>query len=171
MSQHPESGTSNQAVGESAARLVLAGQVATGAMALALILPWQGVVVKSRSYVGVCVLAVEVLSKTPNGASRLGWSELVLLACLAGPALAVLVAGGAALRSRGKAEDRKNVWGGYTAGGLAGLAGALGFCCFCGQSAAFSSEALGIGFYLFALASLTATVVGFTGSSAEKAGR
>ena len=143
------------------------GQIGVGVMALALVLPWLSYLVMSRSYLSICISVVEALFNLPKGTPGPSGGDLLTLAGLAAPLVAVLIGLGSVFDTS-KESDNKGRFGGFLASGGLGLLGVAGFYHFCSKTGSIGSEAMGTGVYLFAVAALVVLVTGIIGVSSKE---
>jgi hypothetical protein len=149
---------------------LIVAQMGAGVMVLALLLPWLSQFFMSESYLSLAVKTVKFLSTLPAESWDLcksGNRESVFwLVCFATPALGGLAAAGSALASLGKGPTSES-FGALIGAGVMGLLATGGFyyaCC----AIKVDSGALGMGFYLFAVASLVVLGAAAGGRAAEK---
>jgi hypothetical protein len=165
---------------ERTANPVVIGQIATGAMALGLVLPWLGGFLESRSYLNLVLSLLEQLagaehplqSLATGGPHQSGpwWASAMLCINMIGafvlPGVATCVAVGASLGALGgKGTDPKAALKRYFSAGWVGLVGSAAFFWLFKlvSPAREMIGELGTGFFIFVFASVALLVVGKLG--------
>jgi hypothetical protein len=167
--QSEADGPFRQAIGEPTIQLRLVGRIATGAMALTLLLPWLGSWWEWRSYLSLCAHFLAQISHMQLPASFMEWVTAAnAFGAFIFPAIATLIAIDASLLSlKYERESSRSFAAYYLYAGLTGLLGALAFCWTVLDSRQSVVE-LGCGVVLFGVASLAVLVVGIASKKTRK---
>jgi hypothetical protein len=129
-------------------------------MVVSLVLPWMDQFFTSMSYLSALFEMIRALTTVPEVLKSLTGKDVLMLLGFAGPAIAALVAGGAAIAALDETASPGRTGGALATGGGLGLLATGGLYLTLRDAQPLGGMHFGMGYFLFALAALVLTVAG-----------